>query len=371
MCVFRSSEIGLPPIYGVPASIAWESLYLACTAPVALSLWVTRNNQNIANTVPQARASADSNTITSAHAIKANQKAVSTNGSTRSNSRTRTFTSSGATNTAVGDSANQTLSSFVDDSTLSSPLVMHHRLFVSPGGPKYMANPIGTGSSKPRPHSRSKRGVNAKGRGYGASKAGQSGKAQGANQRQCEFKGGSLFPSLKMGRSSLHSLCSLYIYIPLPISIIVPKSTPNHGNGRYSHALQKEVSNFSQWLSMLCPFLHFGATAFLVKGGYLRVECWSAPLQSHAVPNLDCLNLIENTDRPVLVRQLKEAYSMRQRIDVIVEDAQLLGNVYLDAEETEKIKEILMRPRTLSGQDVAASLISPTSPPPSPPSTLN
>lgn len=88
-----------------------------------------------------------------------------------------------------------------------------------------------------------------------------------------------------------------------------------------------------------------------------------------AVPNLDSLKLIENTDRPVLVRQLKEAYSMRQRIDRIVEDAELLGNVYLDEEDTEEIKEMLRLPRTLSGQDAAATLISPTSPPASPPSS--
>lgn len=136
-------------------------------------------NQNIANTVPQARASADSNTTTSAHAMKANQKAFSSNGSGRSTSRARTLASSGTNNAAAGDGADQTLSSLVDGSTPSSPPVMHRRLFVSPGGPKYMANPIGTGSSKPRPHSRSKRGANAKGRGYGAGKASQWGKARG------------------------------------------------------------------------------------------------------------------------------------------------------------------------------------------------
>ena len=40
-----------------------------------------------------------------------------------------------------------------------------------------------------------------------------------------------------------------------------------------------------------------------------------------------------------MVRQLKEAHSIRKRIDEIIEDAQLLGEAYLDAEETEKIKD--------------------------------
>ena len=93
-----------------------------------------------------------------------------------------------------------------------------------------------------------------------------------------------------------------------------------------------------------------------------------------AIPNLDDLHLIDNTEKPILPRQLKEAHGVRQRIDEILEDAQLLGEVYLDAEETAKIKEILSLPRTLSGEDgEGATLISPTSPPqsrspsPSPP----
>ena len=57
-----------------------------------------------------------------------------------------------------------------------------------------------------------------------------------------------------------------------------------------------------------------------------------------AIPNLDDIHLIENTARPILVRQLKEAHSVRKRIDEIIEDAQLLGEAYLDADETEKIK---------------------------------
>ena len=86
-----------------------------------------------------------------------------------------------------------------------------------------------------------------------------------------------------------------------------------------------------------------------------------------AIPNLDDLHLIDDTEKPILPRQLKEAHGVRQRIDEILEDAQLLGEVYLDAEETAKIKEILSLPRTLSGEDgEGATLISPTSPPQSP-----
>ena len=47
-----------------------------------------------------------------------------------------------------------------------------------------------------------------------------------------------------------------------------------------------------------------------------------SPFGTDAIPNLDGLHLIENTDRPVLVRQLKEAHSIKKRIDEIIEDAQ-------------------------------------------------
>ena len=93
-----------------------------------------------------------------------------------------------------------------------------------------------------------------------------------------------------------------------------------------------------------------------------NVEALNGILED-ADPNLDGLKLIENTERPVLVRQLEEVHSMKKGIDQILEDAELLGQVYLDEEDTEKIKGILMRPRT---QDAAAALISPTSPPRSP-----
>ena len=135
-------------------------------------------SQNTADTVPQAKAHAASNTTISAHAMKVNQKAFSTNGSQRSTSRARTPSSSGAKNAAASDGADETLSSLIDGSTPSPP-IMHRRLFVAPGEPRYMPNPVVTVSSKSRQHSRSKRGANAKGRGYGGGKAGQWAKARG------------------------------------------------------------------------------------------------------------------------------------------------------------------------------------------------
>ena len=134
--------------------------------------------QNTADAITQASAPADLNTNTSTHAMKANQKAFSTNGSVRSTSRARTPASSGANNAAAGSGADQTLSSLVNGS-IASPRIMHRRLFVPPGEPQYLPNPIDAGSSKSRQRSRSKKGTNAKGRGNGAGKPGQSAKAQG------------------------------------------------------------------------------------------------------------------------------------------------------------------------------------------------
>ena len=140
-------------------------------------------SQNTADTVPQASAPTTSNTTISAHAMKANQKAFSSNGSQRSTSRARTPSSSGANNAAASDGADQTLSSLIDGSTPSPP-IMHRRLFVAPGEPRYMPNPVVTMSSKSRQHSRSKRGANAKGRGYGGGKAGQWAKARGQDGQE-------------------------------------------------------------------------------------------------------------------------------------------------------------------------------------------
>ena len=52
-----------------------------------------------------------------------------------------------------------------------------------------------------------------------------------------------------------------------------------------------------------------------------------------ADPNLDGLKLIKNTKRPVLIRQLKEVHGMKKRIDKIIKNAELRGEVYLDAED--------------------------------------
>ena len=74
-----------------------------------------------------------------------------------------------------------------------------------------------------------------------------------------------------------------------------------------------------------------------------------------AIANLEDLHLIKNGDRPVLVRQLKEAHGVRTRIDTIIEDAQLCGEIYLDEEDREKIKEIIKKPRSLPGPEATAS----------------
>ena len=137
-------------------------------------------SQNTAYTVPQVRAPAGSTTINSTHTMKADQKAPSTNGTGRSTSLVRTRASSGANNNAAGDGADQTLSSLVNGSTPSPP-IMHRRLFVPPGEPHYMPNSFQAVSSKPRQQSRSRRGANAKGRG---GKAGQPGKAQGKENQE-------------------------------------------------------------------------------------------------------------------------------------------------------------------------------------------
>ena len=137
--------------------------------------------QNPADAIPQATAPAGSNTITSTHAMTANQKASSTNGSVRSTSRAHTPARSGINNAAGGGGGgggDQTLSSLVDGSTASPP-IMHRRMFVAPGEPQYLPNPIDAGLCKSRQRSGSKKGANAKGRGYGAGKTGQSAKAQG------------------------------------------------------------------------------------------------------------------------------------------------------------------------------------------------
>ena len=106
--------------------------------------------------------------------MELNQNAFSANGSQRSNSRA---TSSGSHNAPASDGADQTLSSLVEGSTPSPP-IMHRRLFVAPGEPRYAPNPVVTVSNKSRQHSRSKRGANAKGRGYGGGKAGRWAKGQ-------------------------------------------------------------------------------------------------------------------------------------------------------------------------------------------------
>ena len=139
--------------------------------------------QNTADAIPQASASADSYMVTSTHAMKADQKASSANGSIRSTSRARTPASFGANNAAGGGGGGETLSSLVDGSTASPP-IMHRRMFVAPGEPQYLHNPVDAWSSKSRQRSRSKKGANAKGRAYGAGKAGQSAKAQGQGSQQ-------------------------------------------------------------------------------------------------------------------------------------------------------------------------------------------
>ena len=132
--------------------------------------------QKTASAIPQASAPADSNTTTSTHTMKANRKAFSINGSVPSTSQGCTPASSGTRNAASDIGANETLSSLVNGS-IASPRVMHRRLFVAPGEPQYLPNPIEPGSSKARQRSRSNKRANGKGRGCGTGKAGQAAKA--------------------------------------------------------------------------------------------------------------------------------------------------------------------------------------------------
>ena len=127
--------------------------------------------------IPRASTPAGSNTTTSSHTMKANQKAFSINGSVHSTSQGRTPAISGANKAASDIGANETILSLMNGS-IASPPVMHRRMFVPPGEPQYMPNPIAPGSSKPRQRSRSDRRTNGgRGRGFGAGKAGQSGRA--------------------------------------------------------------------------------------------------------------------------------------------------------------------------------------------------
>ena len=133
-------------------------------------------SQDTKEAIPQASAPADSDTTTSTHTMKANRKAFSINGSVPSTSHSRTPATSGANKAASDIGANENLSSLMNGS-IASPRVMHRRLFVPPGEPQYLPNPIAPGSSKARQRSRSSKRVNGKGRGCGAGKASQSGKA--------------------------------------------------------------------------------------------------------------------------------------------------------------------------------------------------
>ena len=47
-----------------------------------------------------------------------------------------------------------------------------------------------------------------------------------------------------------------------------------------------------------------------------------SPFGTDAIPNLEGLHLIENTNGPALVRQLEETHSIRKRMNEIMEDAQ-------------------------------------------------
>ena len=103
--------------------------------------------------------------------MKANQKAFSINGSVHSTSHARTPATSGA-NKAASDVGS--LSSLMNGS-IASPRVMHRRMFVPPGEPQYMPNPIAPGKARQRSHSNKR--ANGRGRGCGAGRAGQSGRA--------------------------------------------------------------------------------------------------------------------------------------------------------------------------------------------------
>ena len=133
---------------------------------------VNTPSQGIAEAVPQASAPTVSDTTTSTHTMKANRKAFSINGSVPSTSQAGTPGTSGPKKAASDTSANETISSLVNGS-IASPRVMHRRLFVPPGEPQYLPNPIAPGPSKPRQRSRSNRRAHGKARGCGTGKAGQ------------------------------------------------------------------------------------------------------------------------------------------------------------------------------------------------------
>lgn len=127
-------------------------------------------NQTTTETTSQASTPTNSDTTTSTHTMKANGRAFSINGSVHSTSHSGSPVTSDPRKVASDIGATSSLSSLMDGS-IASPPVMHHRLFVRPGSPQYKPNPIAPGSSKPRQRSR------GKGRNCGAGKAGQSGKA--------------------------------------------------------------------------------------------------------------------------------------------------------------------------------------------------
>ena len=128
---------------------------------------------NTTEAIPRASTPADSNTTISTHTMKANQKAFSINGSVHSPSQGRTPATSGANKAASDISANENLSSLMNGS-IASPRVMHRRMFVPPGEPQYMPNPIAPGKARQRSHSNKR--ANGRGRGCGAGRAGQSGR---------------------------------------------------------------------------------------------------------------------------------------------------------------------------------------------------
>ena len=137
---------------------------------------VNTPSQGTAQVVPQASAPVDPNTTTSTHTMKANQKAFSINGSIPPTSQGPTAGSSAPKKAASDTSTHETISSLVNGS-IASPRVMHRRLFVPPGEPQYLPNPIAPGPSKPRQRSRSNRRAHGKARGCGAGKPGQAARA--------------------------------------------------------------------------------------------------------------------------------------------------------------------------------------------------
>ena len=129
---------------------------------------------NTTEAIPRTSTPADSNTTTSSHTMKANRNAFSINGSVHSTSQAGSAASSGTRKAASEIGANENLSSLMNGS-IASPRVMHRRLFVPPGEPQYMPNPIAPGKARQRSHSNKR--ANGRGRGCGAGKAGQSARA--------------------------------------------------------------------------------------------------------------------------------------------------------------------------------------------------